>query len=135
MAKLFSYQAKEKLKSRKLMDQLFTVGRSVSVFPLKVFYNEVDIDLDFPVKLGVGVSSRNFKKAVERNRIKRLLREAYRLNKQPLIEFANTNNKKIIVFILFIDKSLPEQEVLHNKLPLLIDKLIKQLNEITVANT
>ena len=84
------------------MDQLFTVGRSVSVFPLKVFYNEVDIDLDFPVKLGVGVSSRNFKKAVERNRIKRLLREAYRLNKQPLIEFANTNNKKIIVFILFI---------------------------------
>ena len=117
------------------MDQLFTVGKSVSVFPLKAFYNEVDIDLDFPVKLGVGVSSRNFKKAVHRNRIKRLLREAYRLNKKPLIEFAKTNNKKIIVFILFIDKSLPEQELLQNKLPLLIDKLIKQLNEITVANT
>jgi len=135
MPKLFSYQSKEKLKSRKLMDQLFTVGRSVSVFPLKGFYNEVDIDLDFPVKLGVGVSSRNFKKAVDRNRIKRLLREAYRLNKQPLIEFASSNNKKIIVFILFVDKALPEQETLQKKMPLLIDKLIKQLNEITIANT
>ena len=135
MAKLFSYQSKEKLKSRKLMDQLFTVGKSVSVFPLKAFYNEVDIDLDFPVKLGVGVSSRNFKKAVDRNRIKRLLREAYRLHKQPLLEFANSKNKKIIVFILFVDKALPQLETLQNKLPLLIDKLINQLNEITTANT
>ena len=135
MAKLFSYQSKEKLKSRKLMDQLFTVGKSVSVFPLKAFYNEVDIDLDFPVKLGVGVSSRNFKKAVDRNRIKRLLRETYRLNKQPLLEFASSKNKKIIVFILFVEKTLPQLEVLQNKLPLLIDKLINQLNEITTANT
>ncbi len=135
MAKLFSYQSKEKLKSRKLMDQLFTVGKSVSVFPLKAFYNEVDIDLDFPVKLGVGVSSRNFKKAVDRNRIKRLLRETYRLNKQPLLEFASSKNKKIIVFILFVEKTLPQLEVLQNKLPLLIDKLINQLNEITAANT
>ena len=135
MAKLFSYQSKEKLKSRKLMDQLFTVGKSVSVFPLKAFYNEVDIDLDFPVKLGVGVSSRNFKKAVDRNRIKRLLREAYRLHKQPLLEFANSKNKKIIVFILFVDKALPQLETLQNKLPLLIDKLINQLNELAAANT
>ena len=135
MAKLFSYQSKEKLKSRKLMDQLFTVGKSVSVFPLKAFYNEVDIDLDFPVKLGVGVSSRNFKKAVDRNRIKRLLREAYRLHKQPLLEFANSKNKKIIVFILFVDKALPQLETLQNKLPLLIDKMINQLNELAAANT
>lgn len=135
MAKLFSYQSKEKLKSRKLMDQLFTVGKSVSVFPVKVFYNEVNIDLDFPVKVGVGVSSRNFKKAVDRNRIKRLLREAYRLNKQPLIEFASSKNKKIILFFLYVEKSLTDLETLQNKLPMVIDKLIKQLNENSVANT
>jgi len=135
MAKLFSYQSKEKLKSRRLLDQLFTNGKSVSVFPVKAFYNEVDIALNFPVKVGVGVSSRNFKKAVDRNRIKRLLREAYRLNKQPLIDFANTNNKKIIVFILFVDKTLPDAETLQNKIPLVIDKLIKQLNENSVAST
>lgn len=135
MAKPFSYQSKEKLKSRKLMDQLFTVGKSVSLFPIKAMFNETAVDLDFPVKVGVGVSSRNFKKAVDRNRIKRLLREAYRLNKQPLLDFATVNNKKIIIFFLFIDKVLPDFETLQNKIPLLIDKLIKQLNENSAFNT
>ena len=135
MAKPFSYHSKEKLKSRKLMDQLFTVGKSVSVFPVKAIYNEVDILIDYPVKIGVGVSSRNFKKAVDRNRIKRLLREAYRLNKQPLLDFSTVNNKKIIVFFLFVDKTLPDFETLQNKIPLVIDKLIKQLNENSATNT
>ncbi len=116
------------------MDQLFTVGKSVSVFPVKAMFNETDAVLDFPVKVGVGVSSRNFKKAVDRNRIKRLLREAYRLNKQPLLDFVNANNKKVIVFFLFIDKTLPDFETLQNKIPLLIDKLIKQLNENSATN-
>ncbi|HEX3024706.1 MAG TPA: ribonuclease P protein component [Chitinophagaceae bacterium] len=135
MAKLFSYQRKEKLKSRKLMDQLFTGGKSVSAFPVKAMFNETDVAIDFPVKAGVGVSSRNFKKAVDRNRIKRLLREAYRLNKQPLLDFAIANDKKIAVFFLFVDKTLPDFETLQNKMPVLIDKLIKQLNENSVANT
>lgn len=135
MSKLFSYQRKEKLKSRKLMDQLFAAGKSVSVFPVKAMFNEIDAALDFRVKAGVGVSSRNFKKAVDRNRIKRLLREAYRLNKQPLLDFATANNKKIAVFFLFVDKILPDFETLQNKMPALIDKLIKQLNENSVANT
>ncbi|MDE3144051.1 MAG: ribonuclease P protein component [Bacteroidota bacterium] len=135
MSKLFSYQSKEKLKSRKLMDQLFTAGKSVSVFPVKAMFNEIDAAIDFPVKAGVGVSIRNFKKAVDRNRIKRLLREAYRLNKQPLLDFATANNKKIAVFFLFVDKTLPDFEMLQNKMPVLIDKLIKQLDENSVANT
>lgn len=135
MSKLFSYQRKEKLKSRKLMDQLFAAGKSVSVFPVKAMFNEIDAAIDFPVKAGVGVSSRNFKKAVDRNRIKRLLREAYRLNKQPLLDFATSNNKNIAVFFLFVDKTLPDFEMLQNKMPVLIDKLIKQLNENSVANT
>lgn len=117
------------------MDQLFTAGKSVSVFPVKAIFNETDAALDFPVKAGVGVSSRNFKKAVDRNRIKRLLREAYRLNKQPLLDFATANDKKIAVFFLFVDKTLPDFATLQNKMPVLIDKLIKQLNENSVANT
>ena len=91
--------------------------------------------MDVPVKVGVAVSSRNFKKAVHRNRIKRLLREAYRLNKQSLLEFAITSNKKMAIFFLFVDKTLPSRETLQNKMPLLIEKLIKQLNESSTTNT
>jgi len=135
MAKTFSYSAKEKLKSRKLMEELFSGGKSFSVFPVKLFYKEVKEPIDFPVKAGVGASSKRFKKAVERNRIKRLLRESYRLNKLPLIEFATREKKQVAVFFLFIDKVLPDYTILQEKMPLLIDKLIKQLNENTAANT
>jgi ribonuclease P protein component len=127
MPKPFSYNKKEKLKSRKLMEQLFATGKSFSVFPIKVFYLRVDEAMDFPVKVGVGASNRVFKKAVDRNRIKRLLREAYRLNKLPLHDFIEAEKKQIAVFMLFIDKTLPSFAELQTKMPLAIDKLIKTL--------
>jgi ribonuclease P protein component len=135
MAKKFSYNSTEKLKSRKQLDALFTKGRSVSVFPIKVFFAEVNEETDASIKAGVGVSSKHFKKAVDRNRIKRLLREAYRLNKIPLTECVQINNKKIAIFFLFIDKAIPAFSLLQNKMPIAIEKLIKALNENNTANT
>lgn len=135
MVKTFSYSVKEKLKSRKLLDELFASGKSFSVFPVKVIYKEIEGVIDFPVKAGVGASIRHFKKAVDRNRIKRLLRESYRINKQPLIDFAVEHDKRIIVFLLCIDRSLPLQETLHSKMPVIIDKLIKVLSENHTSNS
>ena len=102
---------------------------------VKIFFAEVNNESDAPMKVGVGVSSKHFKKAVDRNRIKRLLREAYRLNKIPLTEFIQINNKKIAVFFLFIDKTIPAFSLLQNKMPTVIAKLIKSLNENNIANT
>jgi len=135
MVKTFSYSVKEKLKSRKLLDELFASGKSFSVFPVKVIYKEIEEAIDFPVKAGVGASIRHFKKAVDRNRIKRLLRESYRINKQPLLDFAVEQDKRIIVFFLCIDRSLPLQATLHSKMPVIIDKLIKVLSENPTSNS
>jgi ribonuclease P protein component len=135
MAKQFSYGKEEKLKSRKLTEQLFRQGKSFTVFPLKVFYIPVIEILDFPVKAGVGTSSRNFKKATDRNRIKRLLREAYRSEKMGLIDYARTNQQQVAIFFLYIDKVLPEYALIKSKMPIAIGKLIKQLNEVVAANT
>ncbi|CAN5794633.1 hypothetical protein BH10BAC2_BH10BAC2_30130 [soil metagenome] len=135
MANQFSYGKEEKLKSRKLTEQLFTQGKSFTVFPLKVFYMPVNEKLDFPVKAGVGTSSRNFKKATDRNRVKRLLREAYRAEKMGLIDYARTSQKQVAIFFLYIDKVLPEYALIQSKMPIAIGKLIKQLNEVAAANT
>src|SRR6185312_675621 len=97
MGKIFSYGRKEKLKSRKLLEQVFRKGKSFIVFPIKIFYLKPDVPLDFQVKVGVGVSARNFKKAVERNRIKRLLREAYRTEKLLLHKYLKEHNQQVIV--------------------------------------
>lgn len=127
MAKPLSYNKTEKLKSRKLMEQVFAKGKSFSMFPIKVFYLQVTEQLDFPVKVGVGVSSRNFKKAVHRNRIKRLLRESYRINKHPLHDAVKAQNENIAVFLLFLDKQLPSYEIIQAKMPLVIEKLSKAI--------
>jgi ribonuclease P protein component len=90
----FSYPKSEKLKSKKTIDLLFSKGKSVSKYPLRLVYVESDFDKtesqDFgkeqKIKMGVSVSKKYFKHAVDRNYFKRLLREAYRLNKHLLID-------------------------------------------------
>lgn len=80
----FTYPESEKLKSRKTIDRLFSEGTSVSKFPLRLVY--VANEGPELIKIGVSVSKKHFKKAVDRNYFKRCLREAYRLNKQLLME-------------------------------------------------
>ena len=123
MAATFSYNKKEKLKSRKALEQLFTNGKSFSVFPVKVFYMPMTEALDHPVKVGVGVSARNFKKATDRNRIKRLLRECYRLNKLSLNTMIETQQKQVAVFFLYIGKELPEYILLTEKMQAALKRL------------
>jgi ribonuclease P protein component len=79
------------------------------------------------VQVGVGVSARNFKKAVDRNTIKRRMREAYRLHKLPLHEHLIAKQTSVAVFILWIDKQLPTTAALEDLMPGVLEKLIKQL--------
>jgi ribonuclease P protein component len=134
LAKEFSYNKKEKLKSKKQLDQLFQKGKSFTVFPVKIFYAFAD-QQDNVIKTGVGVSSRHFKKAVHRNRVKRLLREAYRTEKKPLHAYLNNNKKQLVLFLLFIDKELPQYALVKEKMKLCIHRLIHVLNEMDIKNT
>ena len=131
---VFSFNKQEKLKSRKLIQQLFAEGKSFLVFPIKVMYLQVAEPMDAPIKIGVSASSRGFKKAVDRNRLKRILREQYRLNKLPLHHFAGQHNKQLAVFFLYIGKTLPETGLVEKKMPLIIQKLITAIHE-TIATT
>lgn len=82
----FTYPKHEKLKSKTTIDLLFTEGKSVSKYPLRLVYvenSELNAEL---IKMGVSVSKKYFKKAVDRNYFKRVLRETYRLNKHLLID-------------------------------------------------
>jgi ribonuclease P protein component len=127
MAATFSYNKFEKLKSRKQIELLFAKGKSIASFPVKVFYLPVEHTPVHPVQVGVGVSARNFKKAVDRNTIKRRMREAYRLHKLPLHEHLMAQQKSVAVFILWIDKQMPTTAALQDLMPAVIEKLIKQL--------
>jgi ribonuclease P protein component len=126
MGALYSYHKTEKLKSRKTLNVLFTKGKSFAVFPVKVFYVVGAVN-ENPVKAGVGVSTRNFKKAVDRNRIKRLLRECYRLNKKSLHGKVSRQQKSVSVFFLYVGKELPAYEMLSEKMKAALLKLEEQI--------
>lgn len=81
------------------------------------------------VQIGVSASSRNFKKATDRNRIKRLLREAYRLQKHALLQAAQEKGITLQVFFLYIDKSLPTFALVEDKMRYCIKRLRKVVEE------
>ena len=123
-----TYSKQEKLKSRKALEQLFAKGKSFSVFPIKVFYTVSDGEL---VQAGVGVSSRIFKKAHDRNKVKRLLREVYRTQKQPLYAKVAANQQQLNVFFLYIGKELPVFADLQIAMEKTLEKLIRKISEPT----
>lgn len=122
----FSYPKKEKLKSQKLIDQLFSEGRSVSAFPLRMVYLQTDFNDEIRFKTGVSVSKKNFKSAVDRNHIKRLLREAYRLNKTT---YFNNISESYALMILYIGKAGTDFDSIETKMKLLLDAFSKKVSQ------
>ena len=122
-----TYSKKEKLKSKKLIDQMFAEGQSVSAFPLRLVYLPVTFEDKVIAKTGVSVSKRNFKTAVARNRIKRLLRESYRLNKATYFNNLTTQHA---FMILYIGKDLPTFTQVETRMQLLFEKFLSKSSEI-----
>ena len=108
-----TFGKQEKLKSRKLIGKLFEEGKSIKKFPIRLIYLQTEHTSDILLQASFSVPKRNFKKAVDRNRIKRLLREAYRLEKQALF----TSIKAPYVFMItFIGKKEPTYLELEQKI-------------------
>jgi ribonuclease P protein component len=123
-----SFNKQEKLKSRKQINQLFHQGNSLFVHPVKVSWLMVPAQ-EKPVLAGVSVSKRHFKKAVDRNRIKRLLRECYRLNKHELVELAAKRGIYFSVFFIYVDKTLPTFYNLEETMKRCLKRLAVKVNQ------
>jgi ribonuclease P protein component len=119
----FTLNKQEKLKSKKLIEQLFIEGKSVSAYPLKLIYLKTNHDGQYPIKAGVSVSKRKFKNAVNRNKIKRLLREAYRTNKHIIYEHCSD---KYIFMFLYVDENEQNYVFIEEKMTALVQKFLKK---------
>jgi ribonuclease P protein component len=124
----FTYPKSEKLKSKITIDLLFSEGKSVSKYPLRLVYVESDYGIlegsEQKIKMGVSVSKKYFKHAVDRNYFKRLLRETYRLNKHLLVD----NLDKPYAFMFFYQtKDRFTYEEINTKTVQLFEKLHLQI--------
>ena len=133
MAKQFTLGKNERLKSRKLIEQLFKEGKSFNAFPFRIYYLLQVVPLPATQKtmlqFGAGASTKNFKKAVDRNRIKRLTREAYRLQKKSLEESLRIKAKSLSLFFIYTQKELPDYKTVYEKTSLILNKLVKIIDE------
>lgn len=123
----YFFRKEHKLKSRKTIQKIFAEGDSFTVFPLKVLWHPTNEHNC--LQTGVSVSSRHFKKAVDRNRIKRLIREAFRLQKFELEEYLLKENQQLSVFLKYISKEISDYKIIYNACTKIISKLIKAANE------
>ena len=123
------FPKKEKLKSKKLIERLFKEGKHVSCFPLKLIFLEITSPIDVRFKTGVAVPKKNFKSAVKRNRIKRLLRESYRLNKQIVF---NNSKGNFAFLILYLGKEMPIYLEVERGMRLVLQKFIKKVDDAKV---
>jgi len=124
MAKRFTLGNKERLKSRKQIEQLFKEGKSFVHFPYRIYFQTSDgTEKDSALQFGIGVSTKLFKKAVDRNRIKRLTREAWRLQKNELAMQVREKNIRLNVFFIFTGKEIPEYKIVFDKIESGIKKI------------
>lgn len=123
----FTLGKKERLKSKKLIERLYKEGTSLKAFPLRMMYLQTAHTSDFPAQVGVSVPKRNFKKAPDRNRLKRLMRETYRLQKGIIYDQLDIPH---IYMISYLGKEEWKYEDLYVKMEKLLTLFIKQTKNI-----
>lgn len=119
----YSFPKSERLRKLKHIQALFSHGKSIQSYPLKMIFLPLEDDLESQFQVLVSVPKRGFKKAVHRNRIKRLIRESYRLQKHYLQEITTG---KYAFAIIFIGKEMPDYNLVYEKMMLCLKKIIKE---------
>lgn len=122
-----SFKKVERLNSKKIIETLFESGRSFTIAPYKVIWIKTDEKQPVQIQVAFSVPKKNFKHAVDRNKLKRRSREAYRVNKQLLYDLLGA--KKIAVMLVYVAKEINEYALIEKKINLILKRLIDEVGK------
>jgi len=128
-----TFKKEERLSSKKVITTLFSRGHSFYISPFKVIWMDIApsvTDTKIPVQILITVSKTTLCKAVDRNKIKRLCREAYRKNKASLHDFLHENNKQCAFILIYKGKDIPSFKETEEKIGLILRRLQEEYEKI-----
>lgn len=112
-----------------MVAEIFQKKDSVNAFPIKAFFNIIECEEgQGPSRFGVSVPKKKFKKAVDRNHIKRLVKESIRLNKTFLDQSLYKQQKCLHIMIVCYFEDLPDYALVDEKIKKVLDRLAKRIN-------
>ena len=126
MAERFTLQKNERLYLRRQMDKLFEGGSALMAFPLRVLYLQTDDPDAAEVSMLVSVSKKRFHHAVDRNKVKRRVREAFRLRKFDMSRL-KPDDKKLMLAFIYVDAKICSSLEMEKA-------MTKVINKISVGN-
>jgi ribonuclease P protein component len=118
------FRKSERLCSRKSIGKLFTSGKISFHYPFRVHWLDAGSGSPFPAKAAITVPRKTFKKAVDRNRIKRIIREAYRINKEQLYTGLRQRDRNIEMIIIYIASGEHDFNFIKERITILFQKLL-----------
>lgn len=117
----------ERLDKKKIIEKMFAGGsRSFSVFPLRVVYLPVE-ELEADASILISVSKRRFKRAVKRNRVKRQIREAYRINKHELLNVLAERKCQLAIAFIYLSDQLVESSIIEDRMRIALARITEKM--------
>jgi len=124
-----SFTKAERLTGKKIIEDLFRNGASVKQYPFVLLWKKVEDNGSAPARLAISVPKRRVKLAVNRNRIKRLVRESYRTQKQPLYQLLKDQEQHLVMLLIFVGTAEETNRLLVNeKISGLLTRLMNELS-------
>lgn len=129
-------KSNERIKHKRIIQRLFIGANSFAVYPIRIAYFITQLPSNSPIQILVSAPKKRLKKATQRNYVKRIVREAYRTNKHPLINTLNEKNIQLAVLIMYTGTSDVQSQLIHDKIIVSLQRLTElvQTTETTTDN-
>ena len=118
-----TFKKEERLSSRKAISQVVTQGKSFLTYPFKVYWLEIKLNSVYPVQIAFSIPKKNFKKAVDRNLIRRRIKEAYRQNKHTFYQYFSSKETQLAILLVYIAKDTLTYKEIEGKIILTLRRL------------
>jgi ribonuclease P protein component len=122
-----TFKKAERLSSKIAIAKLFENGRSFTTYPFRVIWLDYSTGTSYPAQIAFTVPKKNFKRAVDRNKLKRRAREAYRKNKYRLYEYLKQKNRSMVFMLVYTSKEEIDYDVIEVKINAVIDRLMREV--------